>query len=108
MLLAMLAIAAELPDDLAKLDRCRAAVHGELATAAEACRPSSAPISPLEPGLPSICRAALSRGHQAGKLAGLPAPSRAGLVRHFDEADRACRAPAPAAPPIVDQVKPWQ
>jgi len=110
MLLAFLAIAAaSSPDNFDKLERCRAAVHGALETAAEACRPSSAPVNLWAPEtFPSSCRTALQRGHDAGKSASLPPAMRAGLVRYFDQAYAQCRAPAAEKElPTVDQVKLW-
>lgn len=95
--------------ELDQVERCRAAVHGAIETAAEICRPPAV-VDLFAPSTAADrCRGALERGRKVGLSApGLPDKARAGLVRHFDEAYRACTAPkASSEPPELDQVQLW-
>ena len=112
--LALLAIAAvqgaDAPDDLAKLDRCKAAVHGDLASAPLVCAPSSEPVDIWRPETFSdACRSALRAGVDAGKVGpNLPDVMRQGLVDRFDTAVQKCLEPEPTAPlPRRDGVRLW-
>jgi hypothetical protein len=92
---AYLAAAPAIQDQLAA---CRAAVHGDLASAAKACAVADKPIDILSPddGMSAACAAALAAGQKAGRFGpGVPAPMRAGLIRDYDARDRACLADKP-------------
>lgn len=71
---------------------CAAAVHGQLATAVEACAQAKADLwSNVGPPTPA-CDAAMRAGVQAGNSAALPRGERNGAVSNFDHKVKTCRA----------------
>lgn len=104
------ASATPVADDMVKVESCRAAVHGQLETAAITCEPSKATINLLEPeSLPAACRVALERGMHAGMIGPkVTAPIRSGLIRNFDQAHAQCvNPPAETEVPMREVPQLW-